>query len=38
MADTIVIEVARYSPETDAEADFQRYEVPLRGDWVVLDG
>src|SRR5690348_9669180 len=37
MADTIVIEVARYSPETDAEPRFQSYEVPLRGDWMVLD-
>src|SRR5437870_5661370 len=37
MADTIVIEVARYSPETDAEPHFQKYEVPLRGDWMVLD-
>ena len=37
MADTIVIEVARFSPETDAEPRFQSYEVPLRGDWMVLD-
>src|SRR6202167_1786628 len=37
MADTIVIEVARYSPETDAEPHFEQYEVPLRGDWMVLD-
>ena len=37
MADTIVIEVARYSPESDAEPHFQSYEVPLRGDWMVLD-
>jgi fumarate reductase iron-sulfur subunit len=37
MADTIVIEVARYSPETDAELHFARYEVPLRKDWMILD-
>lgn len=37
MADTIVIEVARYSPESDAEPRFQSYEVPLRGDWMILD-
>jgi fumarate reductase iron-sulfur subunit len=37
MADTIVIEVARYSPETDVEPHFQSYVVPLRGDWMVLD-
>src|SRR5579885_461268 len=37
MADTIVIEVARYSPENDAAPHFTRYEVPLRKEWVVLD-
>src|SRR6185437_6867238 len=37
MADTIAIEVARFSPETDAEPHFQKYVVPLRGDWMVLD-
>ncbi|HZO82966.1 MAG TPA: succinate dehydrogenase/fumarate reductase iron-sulfur subunit [Candidatus Binataceae bacterium] len=37
MADTIVIEVARYSPENDAAPHFTRYEVPLRKDWMVLD-
>ena len=37
MADTIALEVARYRPETDTEPVFQRYEVPLREDWVVLD-
>src|SRR6266478_2592454 len=37
MAETISLEVLRYSPETDAEPSFQRYDVPLRKDWVVLD-
>ncbi len=38
MAETIVLEVARYSPERDLKPTFQKYEVPLRKDWVVLDG
>ena len=37
MAETITLEVTRYSPERDAAPAFQRYEVPLRKDWVVLD-
>ena len=37
MAETITLEVARYSPEGDAEPYFQDYQVPLRKDWVVLD-
>ncbi len=37
MAETITLEVARYRPETDTEPAFQQYEVPLRGDWVILD-
>ena len=37
MADTIKLEIARYSPERDAKPCFQTYEVPLRQDWVVLD-
>ena len=37
MADTINLEVARYSPETDAALHFQTFEVPFRKDWVVLD-
>src|SRR5215471_18421753 len=37
MAETIILEVTRYSPEQDTEPRFQRYEVPLRKDWVVLD-
>src|SRR5437763_17187255 len=37
MAETISLEVLRYSPEHDAEPSFQRYDVPLHKDWVVLD-
>ncbi len=37
MAETITLEVARYSPERDAAPTFQTYQVPLRKDWVVLD-
>ena len=37
MAEKIQLEVARYSPENDAEPTFQTYEAPLRKDWVVLD-
>ncbi len=37
MAETITLEVARYSPERDAAPAFQSYPVPLRKDWVVLD-
>src|SRR5437764_3962996 len=37
MAETISVEVARYSPERDTEPSSQRYDVPLHKDWVVLD-
>ena len=37
MAETIVLEVTRYCPEEDAEPRTQRFDVPLRKDWVVLD-
>src|SRR5262250_1348852 len=37
MAETISLEVFRYAPERDADPSYQRYEVPLRKDWVVLD-
>jgi fumarate reductase iron-sulfur subunit len=37
MAETITLEVTRYSPEQEAEPRVQHYEVPLRKDWVVLD-
>jgi len=37
MADTIIIEVSRFHPEHDAEPTYQSFEVPLRGDWMILD-
>jgi len=38
MADKIVLEIARYAPETDEKPSFQSFEVPFRKEWVVLDG
>jgi fumarate reductase iron-sulfur subunit len=38
MSDTIILEVARFHPERDAEPSYESFEVPLRGDWMVLDG
>ena len=37
MADTIILEVARFHPERDTEPSYQSFEVPLRADWMVLD-
>ena len=37
MANNIVMEIARYSPEHDAEPSFAQYEVPVHKEWVVLD-
>lgn len=37
MADKIILEVARYSPEQDTEPCFATYEVPVHKEWVVLD-
>ena len=37
MADKIVMEIARYSPESDHEPHFESYEVPVKREWVVLD-
>jgi len=38
MADeTITLEVFRYRPDEESEPRYQRYEVPYREDWVVLD-
>ena len=34
---TIALEVFRYRPEQEDEPTFQRYEVPYREDWGVLD-
>jgi len=37
MADSIVLEIARYSPESDHKPHLESYEVPVRQEWVVLD-
>ena len=37
MAETIQLEIARYSPEHDQKPALQRFEVPLRPEWVILD-
>jgi fumarate reductase iron-sulfur subunit len=37
MPATITLEILRYRPEEEAEPVYQRYEVPLRNDWVILD-
>ncbi len=37
MADKIILEIARYSPEHDHEPYFQSFEVPVYKEWVVLD-
>lgn len=34
---TIALEVFRYLPDQEEEPRFQRYEIPYRADWVVLD-
>src|SRR5688500_1679211 len=31
------LEVFRYLPDQESEPRFQRYEVPYRDDWVILD-
>jgi len=36
MADTITLDVARYSPEKDSEPGFQSYAVPCREDMALL--
>ncbi|MEV5544220.1 succinate dehydrogenase iron-sulfur subunit [Saccharopolyspora shandongensis] len=38
MADRITLQVTRYRPERDAAPTVQSFEVPLRQEWVVLDG
>jgi fumarate reductase iron-sulfur subunit len=35
--ETIALEVFRYRPEQESEPTFDRYEVPFRRHWVVLD-
>ena len=37
MADTVAIEVRRYRPEEKSEPYWQRYEVPVREEWMILD-
>jgi fumarate reductase iron-sulfur subunit len=37
MADTITLQIARYSPEQDVQPSFVSYEVPVYKEWVVLD-
>src|SRR5919206_1063937 len=38
MADSIVMEVARYRPENETSVTYEQYEVPCPKEWVVLDG
>jgi len=35
--ETIALDVFRYRPDEEDEPHFQRYDVPYREDWVVLD-
>jgi len=37
MAETVVLQITRYSPERDAEPQFESFEVPFHKEWVVLD-
>src|SRR5881397_385312 len=37
MPTNITLEILRYRPEEEAEPVYQRYEVPFRKDWVILD-
>ena len=34
---TIALEIARYHPERDAQPSYERFEVPYREEWVLLD-
>jgi fumarate reductase iron-sulfur subunit len=36
-APTVTLEVARYQPGRDTRPTFERYDVPNRSEWVVLD-
>jgi fumarate reductase iron-sulfur subunit len=38
MPDQITLRVARYRPEQEEAPTFDEYDVPLREEWVVLDG
>ncbi len=35
--DTVTVEVSRYRPEEETEPTWERYNVPYREDWMVLD-
>src|SRR5918996_4488441 len=37
MPTNITLEILRYRPEEEAAPVYQRYEVPFRKDWVILD-
>jgi len=34
---TMELQVARYSPERDTEPYLERFEVPVKAEWVILD-
>lgn len=36
--DTVTLEVRRYRPEEEAAPTWERFEVPARADWMILDG
>ena len=38
MAERITMQVSRYRPEIESDAQFEEFEVPCPKDWVVLDG
>jgi fumarate reductase iron-sulfur subunit len=38
MPDTITLQVTRYEPGLDQEPTPQSFDVPMRSEWVVLDG
>ena len=35
--DTVTVEVSRYRPEEETEPTWERYTVPYREDWMILD-
>ena len=35
--ETVILEVSRYRPERETEPTFERFEVPAREEWMVLD-
>ena len=37
MPDTVTLEVQRYRPEEETGPAWQRYEVPFRPEWMILD-